>query len=82
MELLNKLRQKTFEMLDGFLFAIIVGIVCFIPLMLVWNWVVPAVFGMVSINLQQSFLLCVLSQLILTPYSRPALTINSNKSTS
>lgn len=79
MDMLNKLSKKTFEMLDGFLFALIVGLVCCIPLMLVWNWVVPVVFGMVSVNLQQSFLLCVLSQLILTPYSRSQITINSNK---
>lgn len=51
--------------------SLIVGLVCSIPVMLLWNWLVPPIFGFASVNLLQAFGLSVLTEMLFTSYSTP-----------
>lgn len=78
MELLKNVLNKSVEVAKALLYTLVAGLICSIPLLLVWNWVVPAVFGFHAINLLQAFGLSLLSEILLTPYSQPV-TINLNE---
>lgn len=68
MELLKKVLNKATDVAEELIFVVIVGLICAIPLMLAWNLVVPAVFGLTSINLLQAALLSVLCRAAIHPF--------------
>lgn len=78
MELLKNVVNKSVEVAKALLFTLVAGLICSIPLMLVWNLVVPAVFGLGVINLVQAFGVSLLSEILLTPYGQ-SVTINLNE---
>lgn len=69
MEMLGNLLEKATNVALAIVYSLVVGLICSIPLMLVWNWIVPAIFGLTAINLIQAFGLSVLTELLFTPYS-------------
>lgn len=57
------------KVLKVLVLTLVVGMVCSIPLMLLWNWLVPAVFGFASVNLLQAFGLSLLAEMLFSPYT-------------
>ena len=48
----------------GIVMFFLIGIVLSIPLCLVWNWLMPYIFGLPTINVLQAFVLSVLDTLL------------------
>ena len=49
--------------------TLVVGLICSMPMMLLWNWLVPTVFGFASVNLPQALGLTFLAEMLFSPYT-------------
>ncbi|MBX9573933.1 MAG: hypothetical protein K2X77_33870 [Candidatus Obscuribacterales bacterium] len=67
--MLEALMSKATKVVGLILVAFVVSLVCCIPLMLLWNWLVPPIFGFASVNLLQALGLSVLAEMLLTSYT-------------
>ncbi len=64
MKKMNYLYKGYFTVIKGYVYGLLaflgVGILLSIPMMLMWNWLMPFIFGLPKLNLLQTFGLSVL----------------------
>ena len=78
MKKMNYLYKGYFTVIKGYVYGLLaflgVGILLSIPMMLMWNWLMPFIFGLPKLNLLQTFGLSVLVNMFTSK-----LDINSNR---
>lgn len=56
--------QYLLSILFGIVTAFVIALVFALPVMWLWNWLIPEIFGLVEIGFWQSFGLLILSSLL------------------
>lgn len=57
------------KMLIGFFLVVLVSVIIAFPIMWLWNWLMPVIFGLVEINVWQALGLSLLSSVLFKTYT-------------
>ena len=61
--------EKFLIVLGGVFLIVLIGLLLAFPTMLLWNWLMPLIFGLIKINFWQALGLNVLSSILFKPSS-------------
>lgn len=64
---MKKIMEKIIEIITNILFLVVSYVACGVIICILWNFVVPSVFGLPEINLLQSIALYVLIAILINP---------------